>query len=268
MPPEDAPPVVKILVPEGDVTVRENVGLTIRVRATDDKGVARIELWADGTMHETHEPGGTTPVEVNLTWRSSGLGDHILEVKAFDTASQASQVVTLNIEVIAELPAVPEPFVHVWADGEVSGRLGNPAAEAVLDRWAADQFFEGGLTYWRNNEFTPANYVYVLLYKDGPDETQGNIWLQFKDQWLEGTSEFSCPDAEANGALGPRRGFGKVWCDETTVRDGLEKPLVIEQGANAGFQDFENGTMLWISRLGYVYVLYHEGDWQRFGDQP
>ena len=163
---------------------------------------------------------------------------------------------------------VPEPFAHVWAAvGGESGRLGNPAAGAVLDRWAAEQFFEGGLTYWRNNEFAPANYVYALLYKNGTDETQGTAWLRFEDLWRDGMPQFSCPEAEANGDLGPKRGFGKVWCEEAAVRDGLKLPLVGEQGANAGFQDFEKGTMLWIARLGYVYVLYDDGEWQRFGDQ-
>jgi len=160
---------------------------------------------------------------------------------------------------------VPEPFAHVWAAvGGASGRLGNPAAEAVLDRWVADQFFEGGLTYWRNNELVPANYIYVMLYKNGTDETQGTTWLQFEDLWREGMLQFSCPEAEANGDLGPKCGFGKVWCEEAGVRDGLKLPLVGEQGANAGFQDFEKGTMLWIARLGYVYVLYDDGDWERY----
>jgi hypothetical protein len=209
-----------------------------------------------------------TLVEVDLTWRASGLGEHTLEVKAFDTASQASQAVALKVEVVTGLLPVAGPFAHVWALGDVGGQLGNPTADAVLERWVADQFFEGGLAYWRNNESSPANYVYVLLYGGGADETQGTVWLHFEDLWHEGTPELSCPQAEANGDLGPRRGFGKVWCEQTAVRDGLGSPLTVEQGANAGFQDFENGAMLWLARLGYVYVLYHDGGWHRFSDQP
>lgn len=160
---------------------------------------------------------------------------------------------------------VPEPFAHVWENlGGASGRLGHPTAEAVLDRWMADQFFQDGLTVWRNNELDPANYICVLLYKEGTDDTQGTTWSQFEDLWREGMPTFSCPEAEANGDLGPKRGFGKVWCEHSAIRDGLELPVGIEQGANGGFQDFENGTMLWVARLGYVYVLYGDGDWQRF----
>ena len=266
--PEDALPVVRILLPQGDVTVKEETDLAIRVRATDDKGVTRIELWADGAVHKTYEPGGTTSVEVDLTWRSGGLGSHTLEVKAIDTASQASQAVALKVEVIAESSLAAGPFAHVWALSGVGGRLGSPTAEAVLDRWVADQLFDGGLMYWRNNEFSPANYVYVLLYKDGTDETGGTVWLQYEDQWQEGMPDLSCPEAETNGALGPKRGFGKVWCEQAAVRNGLGSPAANEQGANAGFQDFEGGSMIWISRLGHVYVLYRDGDWERYSDQP
>jgi hypothetical protein len=263
----DDPPAVEILSPADGTTVPQNSVLTVRVRATDDKGVARIELWADGAIHWLHEPGGTTPTEIDMTWQSGVLGDHILEAKAFDTAWQASPSVTLTVVVTGGVPSVPEPFAHVWAAvGGAGGRLGNPVAEAVLDRWMADQTFQQGLTIWRNNESVPANYIYVLLYEGGTDESQGTTWMQFEDLWHEGMSHFSCAEAEANGDLGPVRGFGKVWCEETVVRDGLKQPLTIEQGANGGFQDFEGGTMVWLARLGYVYVLDDAGGWQRFSD--
>jgi hypothetical protein len=262
--PQDAPPVVKILAPPDNVTVEENSDVIIRVRASDDRGVDRIELSVDGTVYSTYAPEGAASIEVDLTWRSSGPGDHTLKVQAFDTASQASQAAALQVRVAAELPPVPQPFADVWNVAAVSGRLGNPVAEAVLDRWVADQLFEGGLAYWRNNEFSPANYIYVLFYAGGTDETQGAVWLQYEDLWHEGMPELSCPQAEANGALGPRRGFGKVWCEEVTVREGLGSPVAVEGGADAGFQDFKGGTLIWASRLGYVYVLYDDGDWQRF----
>jgi hypothetical protein len=263
----DAPPVVEILSPADGTTVPQNSVLTVQVRATDDNGVARIELWADGAIHWQHEPGGTTPAEIDMTWQSGVLGDHILEAKAFDTAWQASPSVTLTVVVTGGVPSVPEPFAHVWtAVGGASGRLGNPVAEAVLNRWMADQVFQQGLTIWRNNESVPANYIYVLLYEGGTDQTQGTIWMQFEDLWQEGMPHFSCTEAEANGDLGPVRGFGKVWCEESDVHDGLKQPLAIEQGANGGFQDFEGGTMVWVARLGYVYVLDDAGGWQRFSD--
>jgi hypothetical protein len=55
---------------------------------------------------------------------------------------------------------------------------------------------------------------------------------------------------------------------QAAVGDGLGLALAVEQDANAGFQDVESGAMLWLARLGYVYVLYHDGDWRRFSDRP
>jgi hypothetical protein len=163
--------------------------------------------------------------------------------------------------------AVPEPLAAVWvAVGGPEGRLGEPVAGAVLDRWAADQFFEGGFTFWRNNESAAANQIFVLFYGDGSDETQGRPWLVFEDEWHEGLPTHSCPEAEANGDLGPLRGFGKVWCENAEVRQGMRQPLVPERGAEAGWQDFQGGTILWIDRVGYLYALFDDGDWQRFED--
>ena len=224
----------------------------------------------------TDTPAPTPPSPIGTDTPAPTDTPTLLPAEPTDTPPPPTDTPTLPPEptdtpVPTNTPAlpVPEPFAHVWAAvGGESGRLGNPAAGAVLNRWVADQFFEGGLTYWRNNESVPANYVYALLYKNGTDETQGTAWLRFEDLWRDGMPQFSCPEAEANGDLGPKRGFGKVWCEEAAVRDGLKLPLVGEQGANAGFQDFEKGTMLWIARLGYVYVLYDGGGWERFGDQP
>lgn len=160
---------------------------------------------------------------------------------------------------------VPEPLAAVWAAvGGAEGRLGEPVAEAVLDRWTADQFFEGGVTFWRNNESAATNQIYALFYGGGSDATRGDEWLAFEDEWHEGLPTYSCPQAEANGDLGPVRGFGKVWCENVGVRDGLGQPLVAERGASAGWQDFEGGSILWIDRVGYIYVLFDDGDWQRF----
>ncbi|MFZ5917516.1 MAG: Ig-like domain-containing protein [Chloroflexota bacterium] len=161
---------------------------------------------------------------------------------------------------------VPEPFLQVWLDsGGVGGRLGQPLSEAVLDRWAADQAFEAGLAFWRNNESAAPNEIYVLFYADTSDTAQGVTWSRYQDLWQEGMPQYACPAAEVNGELGPVRGFGKIWCEQPAVQTGLGQPLVREQGAVAGFQDFEGGALIWLGRLGYIYVLYANGEWIRAG---
>lgn len=161
---------------------------------------------------------------------------------------------------------VPPPLADVWnALGGEGGSLGAHTAEAVMNRWVADQRFEHGYMYWRNNEGSPANYIYVLYYQGGTNPKKG-AWQRYEDTWVEGMDELSC--LEAGPPNGPRRGFGKVWCDNSDVRSDLGDATEEEEGRHAGFQDFENGTLLWTVRLHYVYAVFDDGTWQRFDETP
>ncbi len=163
-------------------------------------------------------------------------------------------------------PDVPPPLDGVWnALGGAGGTLGAPTDDPAVNRWIADQRFEHGYMYWRNNEGSPANYMYVLYYGGGSDKTEGT-WERYEDTWVEGMDVLSCP--QATPPNGPRRGFGKVWCDHPSVRSGLGDATEEEQGVNAAFQDFEHGTLLWSQRLHYIYALFDDGTWERFGETP
>jgi len=161
---------------------------------------------------------------------------------------------------------VPEPFTTVWeALGGEEGALGAPTDEAVTVRWMADQQFEQGYMYWRNNEGSSANRIYVLYYQGGTDPSQGT-WNRYKDPWTEEMDEVSCPEAETPN--GPSRGFGMVWCDNESVRLSLGAATEPEAGFYGGFQDFEEGTLLWSSRLQVIYAMFANGTWQRFHEAP
>lgn len=163
-------------------------------------------------------------------------------------------------------PTVPPPFVAVWEalDAE-EGALGSPTGEAVTVRWMADQRFEHGYMYWRDNEGSPADYVYVLTYYGGTNKTQGT-WERYEDTWTEEMDDVSCPEADTPN--GPVRGFGKLWCDHESIRLDMGAATEPEAGAHAGFQDFEGGTLLWTSRLHFLYALFDDGTWLRFDEAP
>jgi hypothetical protein len=129
----------------------------------------------------------------------------------------------------------------------------------------ADQRFEHGYMFWRASGGSSANYVYVLYYQGGTDLTQGT-WEPYKDTWTEDMDEISCPEADA--ANGPIRGFGKVWCDYEAVRLVLGAASEPEGGFYGGFQDFEEGTLLWTSRLNFIYAVLSDKTWQRFEEAP
>jgi len=72
----------------------------------------------------------------------------------------------------------------------------------------------------------------------------------------------------------PIRGFGKVWGERPEVAAGLSCPgwPPGEQGTDAAVQTFEHGLMLWLAAdtQAYndpVYVLFDDGQYQRFADQ-
>ena len=176
-----------------------------------------------------------------------------------------SMTVTVTPTTAATL-TIPSVFDVVWQAllGE-AGALGAPTGEPALGRWIADQRFEWGYMYWRNNEGSPADYVYVLYFHEGTNQSQGT-WERYEDTWTEDMDDLSCPEAKLPN--GPTRGFGKVWCDSEAVRQGVGQAIEPEDGAHAGFLDFEGGALLWTSRLHFIYALFDDGTWRRFEEAP
>ena len=57
--PPDNPPQIVLVAPTSPHTMLAGSTLTVRVRALDDVGVSRIELWADGVLYRMDEVGAT-----------------------------------------------------------------------------------------------------------------------------------------------------------------------------------------------------------------
>jgi len=110
--------------------------------------------------------------------------------------------------------------------------------------------FEGGQMLWRED-----NAVIYVLTNDGR-------WAQYNDLWREGDPEFTC-DGPDNPPT-PVRGFGRVWCDRTEVRQGLGAATAAEIGDAGGrAQDFANGMLL-AAPDGSIFVLIGEtATWRR-----
>lgn len=149
----------------------------------------------------------------------------------------------------------------MWARlGGAEGRLGQPL-DPVREGSFAEQHFERGLMHRgrldRMGE--PEPEVQVIVYSEGGSNRQsGDLWGRFIDYWREGEAEYSC--SEATPPLGPRRGFGLVWCQY--VRASLGAPLEEERIIEASYQDFIGGVMLWSPTDGGIYVLFNQEDWR------
>lgn len=97
-------PAVTILNPANGAQIELNAPLIVQATATDSRGVARMELWADGVLvsqQASPSPQGASPLLLNLSWTPTVPGSHVLEVRAYNTANQQSTPALATINVAA-----------------------------------------------------------------------------------------------------------------------------------------------------------------------
>ena len=103
--------------------------------------------------------------------------------------------------------------------------------------------------YWRS-----AGGLISVLLDDGSYRT-------FRDTWEEGMPTKSCDDQAPEGLWQPIRGFGLLWCRETSVREALGWAKVPEEAFRGVYQAFPRGELL-LTPDGTVLILYLDGSWQ------
>lgn len=93
-------------------------------------------------------------------------------------------------------------------------KIGCPVEEASLDDIGINEFGPGPeidrFMLWLSDE----GQIYVLF----PD----NSWQSYADTWTEDQPTFSCNpfgDAEPDSPPLPRRGFGKLWCEQPELQE-------------------------------------------------
>ncbi len=142
-------------------------------------------------------------------------------------------------------PPVSGPFAGLWSS--VQETLGC-AVNQAQGTWMAEEFFERGVMYWRQDN----DRHYALFNGDG--------WGTYANTWREGDPVYSCGPESSPPT--PLRGFGRVWCDHASVRNGLGNATTAERGFNGTVQDFENGLILRTDD-GTTYVLYSGNGWEK-----
>jgi hypothetical protein len=75
--------------------------------------------------------------------------------------------------------------------------------------------------------------------------------------------DFSCPESAQLGR--PRRGFGKVWCENPQVRQRIGNALEDEIGDYRPTQLFEKGFMIYIKERGRIYFFAPDRSWREVG---
>lgn len=97
---------------------------------------------------------------------------------------------------------------------ELEQKVGCPVEEASLDDIGINEFGPGPdfdrFMLWLSNE----GQIYVLF----PD----NSWQSYADTWTEEQPTYSCNpfgDGEPDSPPLPRRGFGKLWCEQPELQE-------------------------------------------------
>ena len=109
------------------------------------------------------------------------------------------------------------------------------------------------ITYHRqtSNLGAAANFNYVFHHTSG----EYFRWAAYDDTWREGQAEYSCGAPPSPPT--PIRGFGRVWCTQAGVRDGLGWAKEAEHLIGAQVQSFTNGMIL---GTGWrTWVLFYDG---------
>ncbi|HRL13312.1 MAG TPA: hypothetical protein PKX07_15620 [Aggregatilineales bacterium] len=134
-------------------------------------------------------------------------------------------------------------------DPSIPGLIGCPQPFSLAGGLAAAvQNFERGSMIWVQG---PVSYIYVLF--------GGGTYQRYVDTWVDGETA-PVGAAPPPGLTEPVRGFGKVWRENPAVRDGLGWAVGFENGATGVRQEFQRGTMLYVSVRGDILLLVHPGD--------
>ena len=111
--PLDSPPTVVILSPPDGTRVSLGQEVQVRSWASDDRGLARVELLVDGGVYRTYEAAGQLTVEVVQQWHATVPGQHTLQVRAYDDAWQVSApaqvIVYVDQGMPTPFPTPPQP---------------------------------------------------------------------------------------------------------------------------------------------------------------
>ncbi len=98
------PPSVQILMPEDGTVITSGQGLMVIVEATSEIGMTRVEFFEDGLISQQYISAGETSLQTVFPWFGSNTGFHSLSVVAYDLQGRASEVVSVQIGVMAAVP--------------------------------------------------------------------------------------------------------------------------------------------------------------------
>ncbi len=129
--------------------------------------------------------------------------------------------------------------------------LGCSTGPATASNFAMRAFEHGSMVYRAESK------IIFVLYDD-------KTWQIFNDTWQDPQPADSCPSISVPaGRQKPTRGFGKVWCTLSGVRNKIGAATGDEIGLYAApYQTFQRGFMISGPQANQVMILYNDGHWE------
>jgi Tol biopolymer transport system component len=209
--------------------------------------IYRMRLDGSDVQNLTNHPSDNwiptfSPDGLWLLFQSNRAGDmHVFRQPWDEQAlAQAESVVTPTATPCAR--AVANLFN---LDQNAITQLGCPTTGS-FNITAVTENFQRGRMFWRGD-----NRSIYVLYNSGR-------WSSHSDTWREGQPTFTC--GVNSSPPTPLRGFGKVWCENSQVREGLGNATNQEYAITATLQGFANGLVM--RAEGRTYVLFYSGEWR------
>ncbi|MBN2305626.1 MAG: hypothetical protein JXQ72_14175 [Anaerolineae bacterium] len=134
------------------------------------------------------------------------------------------------------------------SDPNIPAAIGCPLAAAAINISSAYQSYQNGVMIWVSSLGAQPQSAIYALFNNG-------TYQRYNDTWIDGTDPVGGGAVPPDGLLEPVRGFGKVWRDHSTVRDGLGWATSGESGGGGQILLFERGEMVSVSQAGQTYIL-------------
>ncbi|MCI0710669.1 MAG: hypothetical protein L0154_10960 [Chloroflexi bacterium] len=140
-------------------------------------------------------------------------------------------------------------FATVYSNNpELASQLGCATTSATPVA-SAYQSFERGLMIWVSSQASPPQSAIYAL-------STASSYQAFSDTWREGVDPNSSgAQPPSPGLIEPIRGFGKVWREGGGVQSSLGWATSPESGGSATIQQFDRGTMIYLTQTGQTYIL-------------
>jgi hypothetical protein len=148
-------------------------------------------------------------------------------------------------------PPPPGGFGAVYAVDPATASLIGCQLGVVLSYPAAVQTFERGTMVYVG---TAPSAIYVLY--------AGGNFVRYPDTWIDGVDPVSGGETPPAGLFEPIRGFGKLWRNDPSVRNGLGWATQPESGTTASLLLFQAGQMISLPPLGQIAVMTTAGTYR------